>query len=93
MQDCISQAVNNNLACQDEKVEQAWNMASKSDLMKLAGSLTRWREKAGISQPALAKRVGIAYTTLNNYENGRYWPSIQTYIDIRRALKVEEIVE
>ena len=37
--------------------------------------LTEMREKAGMSQNALAKKLGVAESTISNYETGRSNPS------------------
>ncbi len=33
------------------------------------------REKLGLSQEDLARQLGVSYTTVNRWENGRFKPS------------------
>lgn len=47
------------------------------------------REQLGISQGELAKKCGIAQSTLCDIEKGRLVPSIETTIKIANALNIE----
>jgi len=46
------------------------------------------RERKGIEQQELAKRVGISYWWMNHVENGKKRPSIRTIAKIAKALDV-----
>ena len=49
------------------------------------------REELGISQKELADAVGIAQSTLCDYEQGRNKPSISVAVKIADVLKVRDI--
>lgn len=49
------------------------------------------REQLGISQKALAEKVGISQSFLCDIEQGRCKPSIDTAIKLAKALKVKDI--
>lgn len=49
------------------------------------------REKLGISQKALAEKVGISQSFLCDIEQVRCKPSIDTAIKLAKALKVKDI--
>ena len=49
------------------------------------------REQLGISQKALAEKVGISQSFLCDIEQGRCKPSIDTAIKLAKALKVRDI--
>ena len=49
------------------------------------------REQLGISQKALAEKVGISQSFLCDIEQGRCKPSIDTAIKLAKALKVKNI--
>lgn len=49
------------------------------------------REELGISQKELADAVGIAQSTLCDYEQGRNKPSISVAVKIADVLKVQDI--
>lgn len=51
--------------------------------------LRQARERAGISQPALAKRIGASEKTIRNYEAGRTKPERGRLIEISRTLKAD----
>ena len=46
----------------------------------LAEHLRRFREELGINKRQMAERLGIPYTTYNNYETGIRTPDIQMLI-------------
>ena len=46
------------------------------------------RERAGLSQKALAKRLGISAATLSGYESGSHEPRLETVANIARACDV-----
>lgn len=52
--------------------------------------LTEMREKAGMSQNALAKRLGVAESTISNYETGRSNPSEDKVDKICFILKIHK---
>lgn len=41
--------------------------------------LTEMRKKAGMSQKTLAKQIGVAESTISNYETGRTDPTDVTF--------------
>ena len=49
------------------------------------------REQLGISQKALAEKVGISQSFLCDIEQGRCKPSLVTAIKIAKALKIKSI--
>lgn len=49
------------------------------------------REQLGISQKALAKKIGISQSFLCDIEQGRCKPSIDTAIKLAKELKVKDI--
>ena len=58
----------------------------------LAGTLnpvTAWRKAAGLSQAALAKRIGIRTPTLKEIETGKTDPRVSTLKAIAAALSVD----
>lgn len=56
-------------------------------LKAFAEGLRAKRESVGLSQTALADKVGIvSVKTLNNYERGKNWPSLGAYAAICVAL-------
>ena len=58
----------------------------RADLMSEAQQVRRFRQQAGLTQEALAKRAGIARPNLARVESGRYRPSLETLERIARAL-------
>lgn len=61
--------------------------------MQIAHQIKYWREKRGITQHELAKKIGVASNTvISGYENGIRMPSILVLEKIARALKVEVVV-
>lgn len=52
--------------------------------------LTEMREKAGMSQNALAKKLGVAESTISNYETGRSNPSEEKVDKICFILKIHK---
>jgi transcriptional regulator with XRE-family HTH domain len=55
----------------------------------MAGTLspvTAWRKAAGLSQAALAERIGIRTATLNEIETGKTDPRVSTMKAIAAAL-------
>lgn len=62
--------------------------------MNVAGTLRDARERAGLSQTALARRAGTSQATLSAYETGRKQPSVATLSRLLAAtgsrLAVEE---
>ena len=49
------------------------------------------REKLGISQKALAEKVGISQSFLCDIEQGRCKPSLDTAVKLAKALKIKNI--
>jgi len=52
--------------------------------------IREYRQKAGISQTKLACKIGIAASTLCNFENGKIEPWPKARKDIAKALGVKE---
>jgi putative transcriptional regulator len=50
--------------------------------------LRRFREEAGLSQEALARRVGVSRQTIVNIEQGRHEPSVFVAMTIAAAVGV-----
>lgn len=49
---------------------------------RLGQRLQLWREKAGISQEALAEHVGVSITSISNIERGANYPSFENFVKI-----------
>jgi DNA-binding XRE family transcriptional regulator len=58
----------------------------RADLTSEAQQVRRFRQQAGLTQDALAKRAGLARPNLARVESGRYRPSLETLERIARAL-------
>lgn len=52
----------------------------------LANGLKSERERAGLTQAALAERVGVSRKTINTVENGVFTPSATLAIKLAQAL-------
>jgi transcriptional regulator with XRE-family HTH domain len=64
-------------------------MTDTSDFYKALGGLVRKaRDKAGITQDALAARVGLTRTSVTNIEKGRQKLLVHTLCDLASALGV-----
>lgn len=50
-------------------------LASSSELPVIAGRIRLLRERLGLTQEKLAARLGVAFPTVNRWENGRTQPS------------------
>lgn len=55
---------------------------------RLANSIKSEREKASLTQAALAERVGVSRKTVNTVENGVFTPSATLAIKLAQALNV-----
>jgi putative transcriptional regulator len=55
---------------------------------RLANSNTAEREKASLTQAALAELVGVSRKTINTVENGVFTPSATLAIKLAQALNV-----
>jgi putative transcriptional regulator len=53
---------------------------------RLANCIKGEREKAELTQAALAERVGVSRKTINTVENGVFTPSATLAIKLARAL-------
>lgn len=53
---------------------------------QLAESLRRMRKEAGLTQTAMAKRLGISQPTLNRLESGSQNTTLKTLTHLCRAL-------
>jgi transcriptional regulator with XRE-family HTH domain len=54
----------------------------------LGKRLTEMRKKAGLTQVALAKKLGIPRSTYSNYENGKREPDLKTLQNIASFFEV-----
>jgi transcriptional regulator with XRE-family HTH domain len=54
---------------------------------QLADSLRRLRDEAGLSQTAMAKRLGVSQPTLNRLEHGAQNTTLKTLNQLCRALR------
>ena len=52
----------------------------------LAYNLREARQTQGLSQAALAAKVGVATETVSRFERGTYEPALSTAYDLSRAL-------
>ncbi len=57
--------------------------------MEIGDSIRIYRKKAGLSQKELAHLSGLSETVINNYENGRRKPKLETIVKIASALHTE----
>lgn len=57
-------------------------MKQIGESLDIGSVLKKIRENAGLSQRQMAKSLGIAYSTLNKYENGKRQPSAQFLIKL-----------
>lgn len=48
-----------------------------------------FRVSLGLSQLALAKRIGVARQTINMIENGKYNPTLELCLKLSRALETD----
>ena len=55
---------------------------------RLANSIKAEREKASLTQAALAELVGVSRKTINTVENGVFTPSTTLAIKLAQALNV-----
>ena len=49
---------------------------------RLGKKIQFYREKAGISQEALAEHIGVSVTSISNIERGANYPSFENFIKI-----------
>ncbi|WP_033331459.1 helix-turn-helix domain-containing protein [Actinomadura welshii] len=57
-------------------------------IVRIAASIRRERERAGLSQTELARRAGLAKSTLSQLESGTGNPSVETLWALGTALNV-----
>lgn len=55
---------------------------------RLANAIKSEREKAALTQAALAEQVGVSRKTINTVENGVFTPSATLAIKLAQALNV-----
>lgn len=60
-----------------------------SDKSEFSGALKAWRETQGLSQRALAKRLGITQSTIFRYEKGVALPSAAIRQKLLREMKCQ----
>ncbi|EHO53205.1 helix-turn-helix transcriptional regulator [Lentilactobacillus kisonensis] len=49
----------------------------------------QYRKKQGLSQFALAEKIGVARQTINLIENGKYNPSLKLCIQLAEVLETD----
>ena len=59
------------------------------DMINYREIITRKRKELGMSQNALAKKVGITQPFMNEIESGRKSPSIEVLIKICEVLEIK----
>jgi putative transcriptional regulator len=57
--------------------------------LRLKADMYMLRRKAGISQDEIADVLGITPQTIRNYESGKFFPDLQTAIEIAHYLGVQ----
>ncbi len=62
--------------------------AEKQPLPALCERIRFFRERAGMEQKALAKRIGVTSNAVSNWENGRGRPDVNLLPDISAALGI-----
>jgi transcriptional regulator with XRE-family HTH domain len=55
---------------------------------EIAGELRAARLRAGMTQAAVAKEVGVTAAFISMVESGRAWPSVKGFLLIAKALDV-----
>ncbi len=55
---------------------------------RIGRRIQQYREKAGLSQEALAEAVSLSTTAISNIERGANYPSFENFIKIANVLKV-----
>lgn len=50
--------------------------------------ITKYRDKAGLSQTELADKLGVDKATISRYENGSRQPSVEMLYKISKVLHV-----
>jgi len=62
--------------------------------VSLAKNIVRAREKAGLSQAQLAKKLGKSRSSVNEYESGEHEPKLDLLVKIAKVtgVTVEELV-
>lgn len=56
--------------------------------MSLSDNIKKYRKKEGLTQKQLAEAIGVTAITIQNYENARREPNIETLDKISKALKI-----
>jgi len=56
---------------------------------QLGANIRKCRKRSKLSQAGLAKRIGLARTSLTNIENGRQRPPLHTLYDIVENLQLD----
>ena len=59
--------------------------------MSFSDSILTIRAKLNISQEQFAREFGVAYQTVNRWENGHTYPSKKTLVRIRYYCKTRDI--
>lgn len=49
------------------------------------------REKSGLDQTQFAKSLGMSQGSISKIERGAMWPSIESYVALKREYKVGEL--
>ena len=54
----------------------------------VGNNLKTFRRELGLTQADLAERVGVARVSINSIETGRFIPTIETALQISKALDI-----
>ncbi|TLG81602.1 helix-turn-helix transcriptional regulator [Vagococcus zengguangii] len=55
----------------------------------ISNQVTKYRKKAGLTQEALAKLVGVSRRTIVSLEKGNYTPSLVLALQLAKVLEVD----
>jgi transcriptional regulator with XRE-family HTH domain len=56
----------------------------------LADNLRRLRNEREITQEELAEKADVSSTSIQGYETGRTWPSVEVIENMAKALRIED---
>jgi transcriptional regulator with XRE-family HTH domain len=62
---------------------------SAKHLKQFSQNVVRLRNAAGLTQEALAEKIGISWRYFQSIEAGNRWPSIGVLVELRRSLGCE----
>lgn len=76
---------------QDPEFRAEWERTAPARALALR--LVAYRAEHGLSQTALAKRLGVSQPAVARMELGEHLPTLETLIKIAEALEVEVLVD